>query len=215
MVQILRRRARPRPVGIAGPAGWGTISMDKLVTDIEIRKMVKWIGYVPDEVLPALYRKAFALIFPSVYEGFGMPVLEAMSCGCPVAMSSAGSLPEIGGDCATYFNPRSSDSIARNLSKFLIDPHLRAYMRASGLNHVKKFTWESTARATLDVYRRVLDPGCAPHPSGGVAFRSKRVLAPGRAGAVPRLPRVEAGGRPRIHKKVKPNTRQAGRRGLD
>ncbi len=168
MVQILKaaRQTPPRLV-IAGPAGWGTISMDKLVTDIEIRKMVKWIGYVPDEVLPALYRKAFALIFPSVYEGFGMPVLEAMSCGCPVAMSSAGSLPEIGGDCATYFNPRSSDSIARNLSKFLIDPHLRAYMRASGLNHVKKFTWESTARATLDVYRRVLDPGCAPHPSGG------------------------------------------------
>ncbi|MCE5230308.1 glycosyltransferase family 4 protein [bacterium] len=159
MMQILKAaRQHPPRLVIAGPPGWSTTSMDKLVTDNELRRMIKWTGYVPDEVLPALYRKAFALIFPSVYEGFGMPVLEAMACGCPVVMSNAGSLPEIGGDCATYFNPRSSDSIARSLAKFMIDPHLRSYMRASGLNHVKKFTWESTARATLDVYRRVLTP---------------------------------------------------------
>ncbi|MEN6627685.1 MAG: glycosyltransferase family 1 protein [Candidatus Sumerlaeia bacterium] len=160
MIQILKAaRQKPPRLVITGPPGWSSISMEKLVTDHEVRKLVKWTGYVPDEVLPALYRKAFALIFPSVYEGFGMPVLEAMSCGCPVVMSNAGSLPEIGGDCATYFNPKSSDSIARGLATFMIDPHLRAYLRASGLNHVKKFSWQQTARETIDVYRRVLEPG--------------------------------------------------------
>ncbi len=169
MLQVLKaaHQRAPRLV-ITGPPGWQQDALRARVREAGLEEQVLLTGYVPDDVLPALYRRAFALIFPSIYEGFGMPVLEAMACGCPVVMARAGSLPEVGGECAIYFNPRSPDSIARALGNLVIEPHQREALRAAGLHRVRGFSWESTARATLEVYRRVLGAPVPPPDSVGV-----------------------------------------------
>jgi glycosyltransferase involved in cell wall biosynthesis len=131
-----------------------------------MRETVKLTGYLPDDALPALYRQALGLVMPSLYEGFGMPVLEAMACGCPTAVARAGSLPEVAGQATHYFNPRASDAMARALVEFIANPHLRADLRDAGLRRAREFTWAATARATLEAYRRAL--GIAP-AGGGVA----------------------------------------------
>jgi glycosyltransferase involved in cell wall biosynthesis len=109
-------------------------------------------GRVPDDELVALYRTASALVFPSLYEGFGLPPLEAMACGCPVAVSTATSLPEVCGDAAEYFDPLSPDDMARAVAAVLDDP--AGYVER-GLERARLFTWEGTARSHEDVYRRL------------------------------------------------------------
>jgi len=109
-------------------------------------------GRVPYDELVALYRTASALVFPSLYEGFGLPPLEAMACGCPVAVSRATSLPEVCGDAAEYFDPESPEDMARAILAVLDDP---APYAQRGLERAARFTWESTARAHEDVYRRL------------------------------------------------------------
>jgi glycosyltransferase involved in cell wall biosynthesis len=109
-------------------------------------------GRVPDDELISLYRTASALVFPSLYEGFGLPPLEAMACGCPVTVSRATSLPEVCGDAAEYFDPLSPEDIARAIAAVLDDPD--AYVQR-GLARARLFTWEGTARSHEDVYRRL------------------------------------------------------------
>jgi glycosyltransferase involved in cell wall biosynthesis len=106
-------------------------------------------GRVPREELVSLYRTAAALVFPSLYEGFGQPPLEAMACGCPVACSNAASLPEVVGDAARLFDPTSVEEIAAAVEEVLDDPEP---WRARGLERAKEFTWEKTAREHDDVY---------------------------------------------------------------
>jgi glycosyltransferase involved in cell wall biosynthesis len=106
-------------------------------------------GRVTREELVELYRTAAALVFPSLYEGFGQPPLEAMACGCPVACSNAASLPEVVGDAARLFDPRSVEEIAAAVEEVLDDPEP---WRVRGLDRAKEFTWEKTARAHDDVY---------------------------------------------------------------
>jgi len=107
-------------------------------------------GRVPYAELVRLYRTASALVFPSLYEGFGLPPLEAMACGCPVAVSRATSLPEVCGDAAEYFDPSSPEDMARAVTGVLDDP---ARYVQRGLGRARLYTWESTARAHEDVYR--------------------------------------------------------------
>jgi glycosyltransferase involved in cell wall biosynthesis len=109
-------------------------------------------GRVPYDELVSLYRTASALVFPSLYEGFGLPPLEAMACGCPVAVSRATSLPEVCGDAAEYFDPESPEDMARAVLAVLDDP---APYAERGLERAAAFTWEATARAHEDVYRRL------------------------------------------------------------
>jgi glycosyltransferase involved in cell wall biosynthesis len=109
-------------------------------------------GRVPYDELVRLYRTASALVFPSLYEGFGLPPLEAMACGCPVAVSRATSLPEVCGDAAEYFDPLSPEDMARAVGAVLDDPAL--YVQR-GVARARLYTWESTARAHEDVYRRL------------------------------------------------------------
>jgi glycosyltransferase involved in cell wall biosynthesis len=108
------------------------------------------LGYVTDNELIALYESALGYIFPSLYEGFGLPVLEAMNCDCPVLCSSAASLPEVAGEAALYFNPLDTDSLVAVIERFLTDPTLKAGLRAKGRENAKRFTWEKTARDTLN-----------------------------------------------------------------
>ncbi|MCX6082392.1 MAG: glycosyltransferase family 1 protein [Chloroflexi bacterium] len=110
---------------------------------------VRLLGYVSDAELKALYENALGFIFPSIYEGFGLPVLEAMNCGCPVLCSNAASLPEVGGEAVLYFNPLSVDEMAMAIRKFLDEPGLRADLQARGRVQASRFRWESTARQVL------------------------------------------------------------------
>jgi glycosyltransferase involved in cell wall biosynthesis len=110
-------------------------------------------GRVPNEELARLYQRASALVFPSLYEGFGQPPLEAMACGCPVAVSTAGSLPEVCGDAARYFDPFSVEEIAEAIEVVLERPD---DLVAKGLERAARFTWDETAREHEAVYRELL-----------------------------------------------------------
>jgi glycosyltransferase involved in cell wall biosynthesis len=149
------RQELPRLV-LTGLEGWGLEPLRERVREAGVSDRVTFTGYVPDAVLPALYRQAFAFVFPSVYEGFGMPVLEAMACGCPALIARAGSLPEVAGDAAAYFNPRDTTSMARALANFVAQPQMRVGLRQAGLTQCQRFTWDATAKATLALYRHVL-----------------------------------------------------------
>ena len=98
---------------------------------------------------PSLYKNALCFVLPSLYEGFGLPVLEAMKNGCPVLISNVSSLPEVGGDAALYFNPEDTNDITKKLEKVIDDKNLREDLIKKGYEQVKKFSWEKTAKDTL------------------------------------------------------------------
>ena len=114
---------------------------------------VEVLGHVPRPRLVELLQRASALVFPSLYEGFGLPPLEAMACGCPVACSNAGSLPEVCADAACYFDPEDVAQIAKAVRDVLADPDP---WRVRGLERAAQFTWERAALAHEDVYRELL-----------------------------------------------------------
>ena len=111
-------------------------------------------GFVPEADLPALVAGARAVCIPSLYEGFGLPVLEAMACDVPVACSNRGSLPEVAGDAAATFDPTEEDSIVDALTSVLVDPDVRTSLRRRGRARVDCYSWEATARATWRALER-------------------------------------------------------------
>ncbi|MEI7989581.1 MAG: glycosyltransferase family 1 protein [Chloroflexota bacterium] len=123
---------------------------------IDFPKNVRWIGYVSDAVLKALYQKAVCLVYPSLYEGFGLPPLEAMDCGCPVIVSNTASLPEVCGDAALYCDPHDPANIAHQISLLLEDSTLQDALRSKGLKHAAQFTWAKTAEKTWQVIESLL-----------------------------------------------------------
>lgn len=116
------------------------------------------LGYVHDSELKALYQNALGFILPSIYEGFGLPVLEAQSCGCPVLSSTAASLPEVGGNAVLYFDPFNIDDMAEKIRSFLSDSALREGLRRAGYENVNHFRWADTARQILDLLSGLLTP---------------------------------------------------------
>jgi glycosyltransferase involved in cell wall biosynthesis len=106
---------------------------------------VYFLGYVPAELMPALYQEARALLFPSIYEGFGIPLVEAMACGCPIATSDTSSMPEVCGDAALYFNPHSTNSILSTLTELVRTDTDRKTLIQKGLARAELFTWEKSA----------------------------------------------------------------------
>lgn len=115
------------------------------------------LGHVSEERLQTLYHGAIALVYPSLYEGFGLPVLEAMAAGTPVIASRAASLPEVVGDAGMLLDPLDASAWAQAIVKVVNDEHVRERMRHAGRERAATFTWERTARATLSVYRQVLN----------------------------------------------------------
>lgn len=110
-------------------------------------------GYVPDEKLEIFYQKALAYVFPSFYEGFGLPPLEAMAKGCPVVSSNRSSMPEVLGDAAVYFDPDNKEQMAKRIKEVIRDSELRRKMVKKGKQQVKKYSWWECARETLEIYR--------------------------------------------------------------
>lgn len=125
------------------------------MTELGLQKDVLFPGYVDEADLPSLYRGAALFMFPSLYEGFGLPVLEAMASGVPVIASSSGSLPEVVGNAGLLVNPLQTEEIAQAMHRLLSDSQLREQLIQLGLERVKHFSWTSTALKTLNVYKSV------------------------------------------------------------
>lgn len=121
-----------------------------------IRNKIEFIGHPNDDRLAALYRNASLLAFPSLYEGFGLPPLEAMACGCPVVVSNVASLPEVCGDAAQYVDPHNIDSIAEGIHKVLTDEALRLSMIEKGLKRTRLFSWKKSAQEHIKVFEEAL-----------------------------------------------------------
>ena len=121
-----------------------------------IGQHVLFSGIVSDERLIDLYQHATVFVFPSRYEGFGLPVLEAMACGCPVICSNASSLPEVAGEAALLRDPEDVEGFAEEMKRVLMDGGLRQRLRERGLSQAAKFPWSRTAHETIAVYRHVL-----------------------------------------------------------
>jgi len=122
-----------------------------------LAQKILFLNYVPKDELPALYAGAKVFVLPSLYEGFGLPPLEAMACGCPVVVSNVASLPEVCGDAAYYVDPYSEESIAEGIYKVLTDESLRRSLIQKGLERAKLFSWEKSAREHLEVFKEVLN----------------------------------------------------------
>jgi glycosyltransferase involved in cell wall biosynthesis len=142
---------------IAGKRGWMADRVEREIEDTGAGRRVRMLGYVEDRDLPALYSAAMLYCQPSLYEGFGMPVLEAMACGAPVLAADRSALPEVGGDAALYCDPLDPASIAAGLQALLDGPELRAELSHKGQAHAEPFTWDRCATDTLAVLCAVRD----------------------------------------------------------
>ncbi|EKD86692.1 MAG: group 1 glycosyl transferase [uncultured bacterium] len=140
---------------IVGRKGWQYEEILSAPGKYGVKDKVRFLDSVTNEDLPSLYKSAEFFILPSLYEGFGLPVLEAMSYGCPVITSNVSSLPEAGGDGALYVDPEDANDIASKMKKLLEDDELREDLIKKGYNQVKKFSWEKSARETLKILEEV------------------------------------------------------------
>jgi len=147
------------PLVIAGAKGWCTGEIEKKLRLFRKNGKVTLMGYVPQRFLPDLYRGASLFVYPSLYEGFGLPVIEAMACGVPVLASNATSLPEVVGDAGVLMNPYDVDEWREGMLELLDDKKMRDEMSEKGLERAKLFTWEKCAQVTLNVYNEVLARG--------------------------------------------------------
>jgi glycosyltransferase involved in cell wall biosynthesis len=141
----------PHRLVIVGRMGWLTEPIRAEVVALDLTDRIHFAGYVPDDDLPALYCGADAFAFPSLYEGFGMPVLEALACGVPVVASDTTSLPEIVGDAGVLIDPLDEAAIGDALVRVLADASLRARLAVAGPERAAHFSWERCARETLAV----------------------------------------------------------------
>jgi glycosyltransferase involved in cell wall biosynthesis len=145
----------PHQLVVCGGRRWKYEADLALVDVLGLRDRVRFLNVVPLEDLVALYSLAACFVFPSLYESFGLAMVEAMACGCPVVASNTGALPEIARDAALFCDPRSPDDIGGTIRKLVGDPALRATYRAKGMARAREFTWERTARNTLQVFREL------------------------------------------------------------
>lgn len=157
---LIRAYARVRPVGIklvcAGGRGWMSEDVFQTVNELRISRDVIFPGFVPSEELPFWYSAAELFVYPSSYEGFGFPVIEAMACGTPTITTNASSLPEAAGDAALLVPPDDITALADALSSLLTNPAQRNELAARGQAQARQFSWDDTARHTAAVYANAL-----------------------------------------------------------
>jgi len=138
---------------VAGPPGWGDPATLRRLQSGPAG--VHYLGYVPEQDLPGLTAGATAFVYPSLYEGFGLPVAQSMAAGVPVITSNLSSLPEVGGDAALLVDPKSAAELSSALSRMLLSPDLRADLRANGLRRAKQYRWEVSARKSWEFFERI------------------------------------------------------------
>ena len=141
---------------IAGGKGWLYEEMMSEVERLDLTGRVRFIGFVDDDDLPVLYSEASIFVFPSLYEGFGLPLLEAMGCGTPVIASNASSLPEVAGDAALLLEPTNETAWTSSMLRLTDDVGLRVRLVAAGFRRVRRFQWKDSARQLLEVYQQLL-----------------------------------------------------------
>lgn len=141
---------------LAGEPGWGGQEFISKIQDSKLENKVRLLGYVPEEDLPALYSGAKLFFFPSLYEGFGLPVLEALACGCPVLCSNTSAIPEVAGNAAILADPLDVDKLTQEGLKLLTDENLRQALRQKGFEQIKKFSWEKMASEIIFLYKKIL-----------------------------------------------------------
>ncbi|MBN1967049.1 MAG: glycosyltransferase family 4 protein [Anaerolineae bacterium] len=159
LVESLARLRRDDPalqIVVVGAKGWLYDEFFARLDALHARGAVRLLGYVPDDDLPAIFRAATVYVMASMYEGAGLPVLEAMACGAPVVSSRESSMPELGADVPRYFNPYDVDNMTEAIGRVLSDDRLRAEMAAAGPERAARFSWERAARETLSVYRSLI-----------------------------------------------------------
>jgi glycosyltransferase involved in cell wall biosynthesis len=151
----LRRQGPTPPLVLAGGRGWGQLGIEARLAALGLAESVRLLGYVPTAELPLCYNAASVFVYPSLYEGFGLPPLEALACGTPVVASNASSVPEAVGDAALLVGPRDVAGLAAALAVALDDTALRERLRIAGLAHARGFSWRRMAEQTHAVYHRV------------------------------------------------------------
>jgi len=154
---MLAKRSDIPPLVLAGKMAWLYGSSVDAAANHGVADRVTFTGFVPDEDLGALYSAASVFVYPSFFEGFGLPPLEAMQCGTPVITGDRTSLPEVVGDAGVMVDPYDVTAIANAIERLLMDDTLRADLSQRGIERAKTFSWEKAARATLDVFERVMN----------------------------------------------------------
>lgn len=162
LIRLLEAYAQYRTAGggahlvIAGQRGWKSEAFFEALKVHPFRKDIQLTGFVPDGALPQLYSHAKALVYPSEYEGFGLPVLEAMRCGCPVICSSVSSLPEVGGEVAYYVDYQRADTITRQMQAVAqLDKQSRAQLQKRAIEWAGRFTWAAHAAVCLEAIQKL------------------------------------------------------------
>lgn len=153
---LTRLSERNIPLVMVGGKGWLYDEIFAQVAALGLQERVRHLGYAPDDELPLWYNAASLLVFPSVHEGFGMPIVEAMACGTPVVVANAAAAPEAAGDAALFFEPHQIDELAAQIDCVLANSDLAATMRARGLGQAERFSWQRAGREMSAVYRAAL-----------------------------------------------------------
>ncbi len=150
-----KKKNGPAMLAIAGGKGWLYEETQQLVQELKLEKKVRFLGKVSDLELVTLYSMADIFAFPSFFEGFGVPPIEAMACGTPVITSNTSSLPEVVGDAALLIDPHKPDELAHAITRLLENSQLREELRQKGYERAKQYTWAESARKMLTIYEQL------------------------------------------------------------
>lgn len=154
--QIKKKKPINLQLVLVGKLGWKSESLQQLIDASPFKNDIKLLGYVDRAVLPTIYTGASAFIYPSHFEGFGLPVLEAMSCGIPVIVSNVSSLPEIIGTAGLTFSPNNQDQLVKRIYQIIEDESLQQTLSKKSLQQAAKFSWHKTAKETLEIFEQLM-----------------------------------------------------------
>jgi glycosyltransferase involved in cell wall biosynthesis len=179
LIRAFNEIARARPqlrhsLVLAGKDTWTSPRVHEAARQSRAASRIRFTGFVSDDDLLYLYNACDLFVFPSLYEGFGIPVLEAMACGRAVCASNTAAIPEVADAAAILFDPRSIDDMSRAILDLLLDAELRGRMERLGQQRASQFHWQNTARRTLEVYREVASPRTGRPEGVGAASVSSR-----------------------------------------
>jgi glycosyltransferase involved in cell wall biosynthesis len=152
----VKKTGNALPLVLAGGKGWLEDDFEQFVAELDLFQKVKFLGYVSDEELNWLYKNCFAFIYPSLYEGFGLPVLEAMSRGAAVIVSNATSIPEVAGEAAHYIDPLKEKEIVEAICMLAENAEYREKLKNLALRQAQKFSWQRCASGVIEIYNHVI-----------------------------------------------------------